>query len=303
MLRRLTQRHLDQFERDGFVLIQGVFSREEVTALRRGAEKVRDAEKRRGNSRLEPACPELFFCWGDLLGKPPLDSLIFDRRVVDIVKDLLGDEVVYWGDSNFQMGQGCRGLHKDSVDRNNADGEDWKSRYNVIRGAVYAQDHVQHSGGVKFRKGSHRFWDCERGRLYDLPSEAGDLAFWKLTTTHSGNVARNRLLKSLPLQVRFENRLPGFLKAPEAEERLGLFFTYGAPGKHLDRYIQWCIQRGDYAEHWRTSRGDAHATELLRRAGVEFRRPIPDYGSRWEAPLGSPSAPHPKSARDAAPSP
>jgi hypothetical protein len=268
----------ETFERDGYALIKGVFSREEAEQLREAALKLKETEPAE-NKVYDPQVPKLTWFHGDILSKPGIDHLVFDDRMLRIVREVLGDEIVYFGDSNFQIGQGCRGLHKDCVDREDPEGPDWKSPYTIVRMGLYLEDHARHSGGVKIRKGSHLYPDTQRGRLVDIPSEIGDVAIWKLTTTHSGNVVRMRFLPGVSLHTRFENRLPDFLKLPEERERVGLFFTYGLASNHLDRYIANYIRRADYFEHWRRSRGDEKAMRAAREKGVLLLKPTPDYGS------------------------
>ena len=75
---------------------------------------------------------------GDLCSFNELEEfnyLVFDKRIVSIAKKLIGDELIYFGDSNTQSGSVPGGNHKDNriEDRENPDGMDWKGEYPLIR--------------------------------------------------------------------------------------------------------------------------------------------------------------------------
>lgn len=275
---------IEDFERDGYAIIRNAFTQEEVAQFRAAIDKLKVENEKKGiRVPQDPLVPELMWYWGDLLSQKGLDKIIFDERVLSTARAILGNEIVYWGDSTFNIGRGYRGFHKDSVDRANPEGADWKSYYDVIRMGIYLQDHSRHSGGVKMRKGSHRFPDLKTGEIVDVPSQPGDLLVWKLTTTHSGNALRCKFLPNTPLENRWERRLPEFLALPEEKERNTVLLTFARPGFHFERYMKWCVDRGDYHELWRHSRYDAEIQATCEAKGIRFVKPIPDYGSKYRA--------------------
>jgi hypothetical protein len=279
---KTNQSWLEDFHRDGYAIVRGLLTSGEVAELRQAVEKLEHSPSlQKARVPSDPLVPSLRVFYGDLLSKAGLGHLVFDDRILAVARSILGNDLIYWGDSTFHIGKGYRGLHKDCVDRGNPEGLDWQSEYDVIRMGIYLQDHEHHSGGVKMRKGSHRHPDLSSGILNDVPSHSVDLVVWKLTTTHSGNALRSRLLPGVTLQNRWENRMPSFLALPEEMERHTLLFTYSRPGIHLDRYIKYCVDRGDYAEHWRHSRGDDVAENAAKEKGVRLLKPIPDYGSKF----------------------
>jgi hypothetical protein len=280
--KRQSPQWLEDFNRDGYAVIRNVFSLDEVAALRKAMEDLKVNQAKKGTQRpLDPQVPDLVYFYGDMLSAKGIDHLVFDDRLVNVAKAILGPHIVYWGDSTYHFGKGYRGFHKDCVDRSDPEGLDWKSEYDVIRMGIYLQDHERYSGGIKMRKGSHLYPDLTSGRAVDVPSHSTDLVVWKLTTTHSGNAVRCRFFPRTTLQNRWENRLPDILALPEQKERHTLLFTYGRPGIHLDRYIKYCVDRGDYHEHWRHSSYDEKLLERSRRLGIEIRKPTSDYGSAF----------------------
>jgi hypothetical protein len=77
-----------------------------------------------------------------------------------------------------------------------------------------------------------------------------------------------------------ERLLPGFLRVAEERERKAVFWSLGAPGPHLERFIDSQKKREDCREHWRKSCVNPALLEMAREAGVELRMPIPDYGTQ-----------------------
>ena len=272
----------DDIERDGFAVIRRVFTDTDIAALRTAVD---DAVAR--SDRLHPEnatlTPTHHIAVGDLLAYSELkafDYVVFNQRVLEVIRSVLGDQIVYFGDSSMQTGQGARGFHKDSVHRNDSAGSDWTSSYNLVRFGLYLQDHAQHSGGLKVRVGSHRVASDRVGTALNLSTNAGDLAIWKLTTSHSGNVVRPRFLPELTLHPGIESRLPSFLRTPEADVRMSIFGTFGAPGIHLDTYLNYISARKDFECHYAHSIFTKVARELAAARGVELRTPMQAFGSR-----------------------
>jgi hypothetical protein len=230
----------------GYVIVPEVFPKEEILKFRRLVQILRERELAEGkNVERDPDWPNVLYVLGDLLAKEELralDYLVFHPKIVSLARLLLGPDLVYFGDSTVQVGQGRRGFHKDNVTRYDPQGADWKGDYPLLRIGLYLQDHTRWSGGLKVRAGSH-------------------------------------LLHSLCLHPRLEQLLPAWLSVPEADERMALFCTFGAPGEHLDRYIEDYGKREDCRRYMQRSCINAELRELARRERVEIRMPAPDYGS------------------------
>ncbi len=275
--------HRDRFERDGYVVIEGLLPRDEALALRHTVLALADEERRGGTLQSNPEVPTLRWMLGDLLAKPGLAHLVFDQRILACVRALLGPRIAYFGDSFVQLGEGFRDLHKDCVDRLDPAGPDWRGRYPIARFTLYLQDNLTTSGGLKVRRGSHRFADFSSGRLEHVPSRLGDMVAMKLTTTHAGNAVRPRFLPWLALPSAIEDRLPSLLRAPGGEQRVGLFLTYAAPGPELDRYLANYVRGGGNHAHWRRCRADAQIAARAAEHDIVWLKPIPDYGASYSA--------------------
>jgi len=267
--------------RDGFAIAHSVFSRADIDAIR---QLIADAQRRAVAQQLydvEPRCPDLTMLRGDILNINELaeiDYAVFDKRVTDCAKELIGPHLVYHGDSTVQIGEGPRGFHKDNADRADRAGVDWSGEYGVLRLAIYTQDHAAFSGGLKVRLASHKYFSHHRGRSVNLSTSPGDVVFWYLTTSHSGNFVRVRGAPGLSIHPRLERMIPANLRVPEQLQRMAIFCTLGRPGPHLDRYISYQSKRADLLAHWRNC-GESNAIHALAASrGIEIRKPVKDFG-------------------------
>ena len=270
-----------EFQRDGFTIVRNVFDSVEVARMRSFGERFARESKDLGRilrSKTGEVVPV-----GDLLGREGID-VVFDERLLRIARALLGkQELVYFGDSGLMLAGSLRGFHKDNAVADDPTHVDWRSPYTLLRIAIYLEDHVRNSGGVKVRRGSHMHVDVTTGEIVDVPTGAGDVVVWSLRTTHSGHFVRVRGLPWLHLQPRFEGRLPGALAVAEACERVALFVTYGLQGEHLDAYIRKHTDLASYPDNylyksWLFSSPDARFDEIAAARGCKLVRPTADWG-------------------------
>ena len=191
---------------------------------------------------------------GDLLSDETLAEFVLDDHLLESVTHILGEEPVYFGDSNVSiLDRVQRGWHKDNADRFDASAPDWHSRYTIVRVACYLQDHARHSGGVNVRQRSHQRDSRDRGPTRYVASRPGDLVIWNLRTTHSADGVLVRGAPWLGVPPRVASFLPRVLVAPREPRRVALFATFGVPDTHLDRYLQYLMTREYAVETWRHS--------------------------------------------------
>jgi len=282
-----------EFQRNGFVLVRDVFTESEVARMRAAVK--RHAEDALALGRILPRRTDEIIPVGDLLDYAGVD-VVFDERLLSIARSLLGErELVYFGDSGLMVGGSLRGFHKDNACRDDATHPDWTTPYTLLRMGIYLEDHSEHSGGVKVRRGSHLCADITTGEIIDVPSRPGDVVVWSLRTTHSGFAVRVRTLPWVHLQPRMEVRLPKPLIVHEPCERLALFVTYGLDDAHLATYVAKHTDREAYPDNylfksWLYSSPDPKWEAIARSRGCKMLRPIPEYGvhfgSRERTPLG-----------------
>ena len=215
---------------------------------------------------------------GDILSKDILRKYMLDDRILHLVKSVLGADPVYFGDSNYHLGTGFRGFHRDNVDRTDMTAPDWDGDYPIVRLAIYMQDHKNYSGGLKIRVGTHKnAW----GKPVFIDSEEGDVVIWNLRTMHSGNAVRIRFFRNLSInKARREGMIPRFLIKDQQKERATLFMTFGLKSRHLDRYIEkHVLGRDDVKGYLQVSRFDPIVFEEARKKNLEVLKLVPEYGS------------------------
>lgn len=267
----------EQFDRDGYLLQRGIFSSDEIEHFRNLVYRQFEVDARKKLTfSLTAQGSHARYAKGDLLSKELLREILLDSRVIDLAKQVLDSEhLIYFGDSSYQIGTGLRGFHRDSLDRTNLDGEDWKSTYTLVRLGIYLQSHRFHSGGLKVKPGTHKKAD---GPSVFVDNDAGDVAVWSLMLLHSGNAVRLKGFPNMRIDhSSFENRIPAFLKREEERERISLFMTYAIESRHLDRYIdEYELKRSDTIEHLKSSHYSQEALQLAKEKGVTVRVLFPE---------------------------
>lgn len=273
------------FEIRGYVVLRGLFTGDEVRRFRDCLSAARARDVNDGNVQPVPGYPHLTSILGDLLSKPeltPVNYMLFDDRVLAAIRGLIGEEIVYFGDSSVQTGEGLRGYHKDNVDRSGDPGApDWTGRYPLVRVGVYCQDHKWYSGGLKLKPGSHRWPSKWRGFGANVNSEVGDVVIWNMRLTHSGNAVRLKVFPTLCLHPRVERVIPARWRRPEQSERYAVFGSFGAPGAMLDRYIEYVAGRKDYEPHFQRCASGGAVQAFLASKQLAFRPPTVSYGTLY----------------------
>jgi predicted 2-oxoglutarate/Fe(II)-dependent dioxygenase YbiX len=265
----------ERFKKDGYLIIKNVFTPAEILKIRAEVYKQYEIDKAKGLSYQLPQFRiKAKLTNGDLLSKELLNHVLLDERILKIVQTILGqNNLVYFGDSSYQIGTGSNGFHRDNIDRSNLDGPDWKGEYTLVRVGLYLQDHKNYSGGLKVRKGSHK---STSGEAVFVDSELGDLVLWDLKTLHSGNAVRLKSFPNYSINIAaIEKNVPDFLRKEEEQERISLFMTFAVKSSHLDRYInEYTLKRKDTIEHAKASIYDPQVLEVARKKNVEVMRPI-----------------------------
>jgi hypothetical protein len=269
----------ERFDKDGFLLLKNIFTKGEIIQIRKNAYESLEVDKSKNLTfKLTSKLTNALYAKGDILSKDALRHVLLDERIIQLVKGVLGDSPVYFGDSNYHFGVGLRGFHRDNVDRIDMTAPDWDGDYPIVRLAIYLQDHKNYSGGLKVKVGSHK---NASGKSIFIDSEEGDVAIWNLRTIHSGNAVRLKFFPNFSIdRSRIEAMVPAFLKKDQQKERATLFMTFGLKSKHLDRYIEkHMLGREDVKGYLKVSRFDPKVIELAKQKNLEVLKLIPEYGS------------------------
>lgn len=231
-----------EFKANGWALVKKVFSVSEI-------EKFREIANQLKTDQYE----------GDLLGHPLTRGILFDDRILNRVKQLLGtQDLVYFGDSSCTISKkpGNTHFHKDNPDKLNGNGPDWQEEYPVIRLGIYLQNHDAFSGALAIRNKSHKTNDINSGTALYVDNQVGDLSIWYLTTTHAGYSKRLKIAPKLFLNPTLYRFVPNSMFVPEEKYRIAYFMTFGKKGKLLDRYLRYLKTRAYMVQGWKKSEYD-----------------------------------------------
>ncbi len=309
---RLSADQVATFEREGYLLIPNVFSAAEIEALRAAIFRLN------GNPKLVFSARDATKFRGSLFNYRDLQMVPFDDRLLDIVRSVLGDSLVYFGDSSVQMGQGPRGLHRDNIHRFNPIGPDWVGPYPLVRMGVYIGDFETQSGGLKLVPRSHRplvpflssrtlqrlsratrfltppfRWGRDLVAVFqggeNVPSHSGDVLIWSFRLLHSGNAVKLKRFPRWALPVWLERRVPESWRRPGNQDRMVMFCAYANPGEHLQRYL--AARRPGDLEQWRQTRWNDSFEGMARAKHVALLKPDPQMGSKYGGVEPEESAP------------
>ena len=206
-------------------------------------------------------------------------NIMLSPKVVNIIKDLVGEKVVYpclslTRTADFPKSFGSRFFHTDTID----DDQDFNTIYPIINTGIYLQDYVNYSGTLKIIPGSHTrpcttsrtihgafksiAFSLIRGKLKEIlnilnfhrsvniPTMPGDMIIWYARTHHSGYGIRPRFFPHWSLPPVIENWIPAFLKLPDNPERNVMLSIFAAPSRYLETYIRKQITKTRRKDHY-----------------------------------------------------
>jgi hypothetical protein len=244
---------VDAFWEDGYQVVRNVYSVQEIQELREDAY----ASKGRG---------------GDLLSNPRLRRVLTDGRLVDIARQLLGqDEILYSGDSSFTINSNQNGFHKDNADRTDINAPDWQGRYTLLRFGIYLQDHSRHTGGLNLRAKSHNTTSLAEGKNVYVQTRVGDVGVWSLRTTHSGNGTLVRWPRQVHPEPKDVHNYAKWRIAKPDGDRIAVFAALGLDDHHTARYVEYLKTRTYMVGIWRKSEYDDEALNEADKIGLNVR--------------------------------
>jgi phytanoyl-CoA dioxygenase PhyH len=270
------------FRERGYAVVRQLFDVEEIQRLRASAREAFAEGEREGLITTSPGIEgTIRHRAGDLLSISSLRHVLLDARVLEVVRELLGGEPAYFGDSSVRIGKnGQRAWHRDNVHRRRwRRGPDWQDPYPLLRCGLYMQDQSRHSGGLALRPRSNRPGLFRPTLPMLVDAREGDFVVWQLRTVHSGEVVRMRWLPDVPLHPRVQTRLPQSMRAPEDAERIVMFMTFARPGAQLDYYMDYLKTRHEMQSAWASSHFGSEVWQAAAEAGLQVIQPVPEYGT------------------------
>jgi hypothetical protein len=242
----LTPSQVGSFERNGFVCIRNVFSREQIQQLRRSLIDLFDSEIRWPgdvNGRCEsPGHPARSVRFDIFARNPELSWVLTHPPLVAALSDLVGPNFVILPDNAAHDG-GFGRWHKDTHEvQTGGHMFHWEPDFRILQVGVYMQDNtLSYGGGLDAIPGSHLCrellhpklrerprWSWFKGRVfgpcrgssYPIPGRAGDLVVFHLRTEHKAT-------------------WPRVYPFPPEHRKLAMFFPCSPNNRHVRSYLDF----------------------------------------------------------------
>lgn len=278
--RTLTEEQVNFYKKNGYLRIPDFLTETEVKKFKEGCKK-----------RLV----------GDTANHPEFDHITISARMVNILKDLLGEDVIYPGLSftrteDFPKKFGSRHLHSDAAYENN----DFSQDAPIINTGFYLQDQTRYSGTLKLIPGSqHReriliktvsegvkkfirlvakgeftraFHLFDAVGIVSVDSGPRDLILWSVRIHHSGYGLRFKWFPKLSLLPVLENWIPRWMHVPLNPERDVILSIYASPGEYFERYMDIQKRKAHRREHFLASKLETiEIQRLAKESGVTIR--------------------------------
>jgi len=255
----------EKLKLDGYCLIKNFFSKDEIDDLRFFVQKNRDKNKDIYLSIIETK-----------KGK-----CLLSKRYFDLLKRTLGENLVYYLDSDLLVDTDKKTIGSFHIDTRNDDEDPGTSDYKVWRVGIYLQDHKNYSGGIKIILSSHKklllssfkkFFNIlikilkykkkysfksflPSFNFVNVPSEAGDIIIWNGRTHHSGRFQRLKVFKNFVLHPFFERLFPKFFFI-EDKERFVIFQNWCIAHNSSKNYIEYRFSEAKSSSYWKNNKSD-----------------------------------------------
>ena len=264
----LTTEQKQQFHRDGYLLVPGVLTKEEVASLRKLVRPIFDLP---ADQRHPGDTPSVVF---DVYSRyPEVRWLLFHEPTLNILRSLLGNDFVVLREAAVHLNQFFPKWHKDTTSQEEVGHTfHWQDDFLMVEIAFYLQDNSEeYGGGLDVEPGSHvepdkrlhwprrtrlqRVLDRVTGknrvvedRPFSIPSRAGDLLIFHFRTNHRA---------TLPLQN----------PVPSDHEKLVFFLACSSNSPHVKAYHDFLASRPNYI-YLQDFRYPPDLLEQAKKAGV-----------------------------------
>ena len=243
----LTRPQLDQYERDGFLFLENFFAADEVDAMQKELDSLRQSEEvaKKGCAIVEPASQEVRSVFDVTRLSHLFWILSRDSRLVDMIRQILDDDL-YIHQSRINYKPGYRGKefywHSDFETWH---AEDGMPQMRAVSCSIALTENNEHNGPLMVIPGSHKYFvscagktpkdhykDSLRKQEYGVPDETSI----KVLADRSRIVAPKGPAGSLLL---FEcNIMHGSNSNISPYPRNNVFFVYNAVSNALAEPFQ-----------------------------------------------------------------
>jgi len=242
----------EQYQRDGFAILKGVFSAAEVADLRKKATEIFSRPPTFAGDRVN-----IRQNW--TIRYPELSDVMIKDKFLSGMKELLGEDFLILPETGLHDSCLLGGWHRDTGAQEKAGHFfHFAPNYQIAAVAIYLQDnHPEYGGGLDIVPGSHRtrpsWWQKQKsgnskvkfvlthldrrglipkwvldGRKgsHSIPSKAGDVLVFNTLSDHR------------PTHPRVE-------KIPESNRKFGLFLICSANNEHAKNFVEFTRSRHD----------------------------------------------------------
>jgi hypothetical protein len=242
----LTKSQIEEFNENGYLLVPGVLTPQQVQALRVSLTSKFDVSE---SARLPCDTDQYLF---DLFNRhPDLRWLLFHEALVTALRSLLGEDFVVLRESSAHS-QVYGGWHKDTSAQERAGHQfHWTEDYLMVEAVFYLQDNnPEFGGGLDVQPKSHRAGDefvqlRERGLLsrafrkitgkdeearrhvLSIASKAGDLVIFHFRINHRATQPRSSFI-------------------PAEHRKLAVFIACSRNDRHVQSYHDFIATRSGY---------------------------------------------------------
>lgn len=234
----LTSNQLEQFHRDGFLVVPSVITKKQVKELR-------DFLINIFNSNINLSGNTRNFRNDIASNYQQIRWLLFHPPIISALKSLLGNNFVFLPEMSAHCSN-YSGWHKDTTSQECAGHKfHWQPNYLMVEAAIYLQDNNEYGGGLDVIPGSHNYPDLYatiagqtslrdsknyKSLQYSIPSQAGDLTIFNFRIDHKATLPSKCSIESIP----------------DDKRKLAMFFACSANNEHVKNYKSFLMSRTDY---------------------------------------------------------
>lgn len=262
----LTTEQKRQFHKDGYLLVPGVLTKEEVASLRTFVRPIFDLPS---DQRYGDTASVLFDVYSRY---PEVRWVLFHEPTLSILRSLFGDDFVVLREAAVHLNQFFPKWHKDTTSQEEAGHTfHWQDDFLMVEVAYYLQNNTKEfGGGLDVEPGSHVEPDNQlhwpqrnrlervldqvtlknrvvEGRPFSIPSGAGDLLIFHFRTNH----------RATPTQH----------PVPSDHEKLVFFLACSSNSPHVKAYHDFLASRPNYV-YLQDFRYPPDLLEQAKKAGV-----------------------------------
>ena len=251
--------------KDGYVVLPGLFTEQEIESLRKDVKEYFETAGRLANFGLTQP---------DAMSRiPSIRWLLYHEKLLAAFREVAGRDDIQFTFHSDAHSNLLGDWHTDTQAYFKPE-EVRDDDFQVFKAGIYLQDHLGHNAqGLTVSEGSHLSAKVENERVKPLPSRAGDVIIFDVRLFHHGDRIRffekvcNRIIPSDAAKARLGillRRLMG------RKEKLSIFFTFGAPNEHTTEFSKRNMVRQNKQNRIDHSRPPGELVELLESSRIPY---------------------------------